>query len=569
MRVVVRFDPRSCRWLASSALGSAVLLWGLLSSAGTSVVQPAQSALLIQRATIVDGSGAPAFTGEVLVENGRVVQVGKAGSVKASPHRGAPLETFDARGLVVAPGFIDVHTHADDVAERPLAENFIRMGVTSIVAGNCGGSAVDVGDGLARIRAAGVAVNFATLVGHNTVRTAVMGTARRAPTADELARMRALVREAMAEGAVGLSTGLQYVPGTYAEAAEIVELAKEAGSAGGLYASHMRNEGTAIDEAVAETIAVGEAAQCPVQISHLKIDSPSRWGEAARVLGLIDRARQRGLDVEADQYAYTAASSALSIRFPSWVLEGGQPKILERLDDAATWARIKEETIGLFKARGFTDLSFAVVASYRADPTLNGLSIKQIAQRLRGSDSVDAQVEVARLMLRSGGASMVYHLMSESDVSRIMQHPMVALASDASVNTPGQGMPHPRGYGNTVRVLGTYVRDRRVLTLEEAVRKMTSLPAAHFGFADRGLIEPGYAADLVIFDPRTVADRATFDAPHAYPAGLPHVIVNGVFVVRDGVVTGGRPGAILARTEPRHRPREHDAETDRRRIRDR
>ena len=324
------------------------------------------------------------------------------------------VEVLDVKGMAVAPGFIDVHTHADEVADRPLAENFIRMGVTSIVAGNCGGSAVDVAAALAKIRTTQVSVNYATLVGHNSVRAAVMGRERRAPTAAELEKMRGLVRDAMSAGAVGFSTGLQYIPGTYAETAEIVELAKVAGAAGGVYASHMRNEGTAIDEAVAETIAVGEAAQCPVQISHLKIDSPSRWGQAERVLGLIDAARKRGVNVEADQYAYTAGSSNLGIRFPSWVLEGGQAQIVARLDDPAQWAKIKKETIELFEARGFKDLSFAVVATYRPDPSLNGLSIKQIAQKLRGSDTVDAQVEVAREMLKAGGAQMVYHLMSEA-----------------------------------------------------------------------------------------------------------------------------------------------------------
>jgi N-acyl-D-amino-acid deacylase len=512
-----------------------------MTGASQAPVSPANT-VHIKTATIIDGSGAKAFKGDILVRDGKIAQVAEAG--KIAPAVG--VDVLDVKGLVVAPGFIDVHTHADEVADRPLAENFIRMGVTSIVAGNCGGSAVDVGAALAKIRTTQVSVNYATLVGHNSVRAAVMGRERRAPTAAELEKMRGLVREAMSAGAVGFSTGLQYIPGTYAETPEIVELAKVAGAAGGVYASHMRNEGTAIDEAVAETIAVGEAAQCPVQISHLKIDAPSRWGQAERVLGLIDAARKRGLNVEADQYAYTAGSSNLGIRFPSWVLEGGQAQIVARLDDPAQWPKIKKETIELFEARGFKDLSFAVVATYRPDPSLNGLSIKQIAQKLRGSDSVDAQVEVAREMLKAGGAQMVYHLMSEPDVARIMKHPMVGIASDASINVPGQGVPHPRGYGNTVRVLGKYVREEKVITLEEAIRKMTSLPAAHFGFADRGSIKPGLAADLVVFDPNTVAEAATFAAPHAYPVGMPHVLVNGVFVVRDGaVVTSAKPGVIL------------------------
>jgi N-acyl-D-amino-acid deacylase len=447
----------------------------------------------------------------------------------------------------VAPGFIDVHTHADDLAEKPAAENFVRMGVTTIVAGNCGSSAVDVAGALGQIRTSGASLNFATLVGHNSVRREVMGTERRPPTADELQRMKMLVTRAMAEGAVGFSTGLQYVPGTYAETAEILELARAASARGGLYATHMRNEGTELEKAVAEAIAIGEAASCPVEISHLKVDSPRRWGASEKALAMIDEARERGLDVRADQYAYTAASSNLGIRLPSWVLEGGQDAINKRLDDPATWERIKSETIALFSERGFTDLSFAVVASYAADPSYNGRSIRQIAETVKGSAAVDAQLEVVRTMMREGGASMVYHLMSEDDIARIMRHPQVSIASDSWVLVPGQGVPHPRGYGNNPRVLGRYVRELGILSLEEAVRKMTSLPAGHFGFARRGTIAGGYAADLVIFDPARIGDPSTYDRPHQHAAGVRDVLVNGVPVVRDGRYTGARPGQILKR----------------------
>jgi N-acyl-D-amino-acid deacylase len=349
----------------------------------------------------------------------------------------------------------------------------------------------------------------------------------------------------MADGAVGFSTGLQYVPGTYARTAELLELARQAGNAGGVYASHMRNEGTALEEAIRETIRVGEATGCRVQISHLKVDSPSRWGASAHALALIDEARKRGTRVQADQYAYTAASSSLGIRFPSWALEGGPEQVAERLKDGPTWNRIKDDMRKLLAERGLSDLSFAVVASHRADPALNGLSMKQAAARLKGDDSADAQFEAARDMMLAGGASMVYHFMSDSDVERIMKHAQVGIASDSSVLAEGEGVPHPRGYGNTVRVLGEYVRTRRVITLAEAVRKMTSLPAEQFRFHDRGLVKIGYAADLVVFDPRTVADTATFEKPHSYPTGIPHVIVNGVPVVRDGQHTGARPGQVL------------------------
>ena len=522
--------------------GRLAAAWPALVVAGAVAAFAAQARpdfdLIVRGGTVVDGSGRPGVRADVGVRDGRVAAIGELGGRAAR-------ETIDASGLVVAPGFIDVHTHADDVAETPRAESFVRMGVTSIVAGNCGSSALDVGAVLAHVREVGVSVNFATLVGHNTVRSAVLGSEDRPPNASELTKLRALVWKGMADGAVGFSTGLQYVPGVYATSFEIITLARVAADAGGIYASHMRNEGTSIEAAVDETIRVGRAAGCPVEISHLKIDSPSRWGRAAQVLALIDQARERGEDVSADQYAYTAGASGLGIRFPAWALEGGMGRIRQRLDDPETWARMKTEMRELIAERGFEDLSFAVVASYREDPSLDGLSMKQVAMRLLGDDSPDAQLEAARAMLRNGGAQMVYHFMSEGDLEAFMKHPQVAVASDASINTPGQGMPHPRGYGNNARVLGEYVRRRGVIPLEEAVRKMTSLPARHFRLAGRGLVAEGYAADLTIFDPARVDGPATYEAPHAYATGIPFVVVNGVVVVRDGEHTGARPGQIM------------------------
>ena len=494
--------------------------------------------LVVVGGRVVDGTGADARRADVGIKDGKIAAIGTF-------TRKDGRDAIDATGLVVAPGFIDVHTHADDITEQPRAENFVRMGVTSIVAGNCGTSALDIAESLNQVRQIGASVNFATLIGHNTVRRAAMGTENRMPRIPELAKMKSFVWRGMTDGAVGFSTGLQYVPGTYARLPEIIELARVAGTAGGVYASHMRNEGTALEESVRETIRVGEAAGARIQISHLKVDSPSKWGASAKALALIDQARARGTAVNADQYAYTAASSSLGIRFPAWALEGGQEKIAERLNEPATWTKIKGEIVQLLAERGLSDLSFAVVASYRADPSLNGLTMKQIAAKLKGSDTADAQLDAARDMMLAGGASMVYHFMSEDDVERIMRHPQVGFASDASVLTPGEGVPHPRGYGNNVRVLGEYVRKRSVIKLEEAVRKMTSLPAAQFRFTHRGTIREGFAADLTIFDPATVADAATFERPHEFAVGVPHVIVNGVPVVRDGQHTGARPGQVL------------------------
>jgi N-acyl-D-amino-acid deacylase len=522
--------------LAAAALSLALLY-------PSTLAQKPSFDILIVNGTIVDGSGAPGRRADIAIKGGRIASIGRLAAASAA-------ETIDAKGMVVAPGFIDVHTHADGIARTPSAENFARMGVTSIVAGNCGASALDVGEALSDIRQIGTAVNFATLAGHNTVRRAVMGNAKRPPTVAELARMKSLVWKAMADGAVGFSTGLEYVPGTYASTAEILELARVAANAGGLYASHMRDEGNHLEAAVSETIRIGEQAMCRVEISHLKVDSPSRWGASGAALALIDDARKRGIDVEADQYAYTAASSTLGIRFPSWVLEGDQAAVVARLTDPVQWDKIKTEMGAQLGARGFSDLAFSVVASHDADPRLNGLSIKQIAMKRLGSESLDAQMETARQMMIHGGASMVYHLMSDEDVDRIMKHSQVAIASDSSILTPGDGVPHPRGYGNTVRVLGEYVRRRHVISLEEAVRKMTSLPAEHFRFTDRGLLKEGYAADVTIFDPAAVGDVATFEKPHAYAAGIPYVLVNGTVIVRNGEETSARPGQVLQSLSP-------------------
>jgi N-acyl-D-amino-acid deacylase len=501
---------------------------------------PAQQTfdVLIRNGQLVDGTGAAARVVDVGISGGRITALGNLPAA-----RGAT--TIDAQGHVVAPGFIDVHTHADEIAQHPLAEHFVRMGVTTVIAGNCGGSAENIADAFRAIEQARISINYATLFGHNTVRRAVMGTERRAPTPAELAAMQTLVDRAMRDGAVGFSTGLQYVPGTYAEQAEIVALARAAAAHGGVYATHMRNEGTELEAAVKEALDVGEAAGMAVEVSHLKVDAPSRWGASQKALALIDAARTRGMRVAADVYLYDAASSTLGIRFPSWTLEGGQAGINARLDDEPTWARIKEEMKKLIRERGLENYSFARIASYRADPSLNGLSIPEAARKVLGKDDIESQLEMMRRMLRAGGASMVYQFMAEDDISRILRHPHVAIASDSGLNVMGEGVPHPRGYGNTARALGRYVRDKRVVSLEEAVRKMTSLPADHFGFRDRGRLIVGQAADVVVFDPARVIDRATYEQPHQYPDGIRAVLVNGVVVVDGPNHTSARPGQVL------------------------
>src|SRR4029079_1930482 len=369
--------------------GTALACGAMIATAhGRAAAQSFRYDLLIAGGTVIDGTGTPGRAADVAVKDGRIVTVGRVPRTQRA-------RVIDAAGLVVAPGFIDVHTHADGLVDRPAASNFVRMGVTTVIAGNCGSSALDVASALNGPRDRPAAINFATLVGHNTVRIAVMGSENRLPKPSELARMKSLVWKAMADGAIGFSTGLQYVPGTYAQTPEITELARVAANAGGIYTSHMRNEGPELEARIAETIQVGFLSGARVEISHLKVDSPSRWGGSERALATIDTARAKGIDVRADQYAYTAASSTLGIRFPAWALEGGDEKIAARLNDPATWAKIKAEMAGLLAERGLRDLSFAVVAMYRHVPSLNGQSMAQIALRTKGSDSADAQFEAA------------------------------------------------------------------------------------------------------------------------------------------------------------------------------
>jgi N-acyl-D-amino-acid deacylase len=496
--------------------------------------------LVITNARIVDGTGNPWFRGSVAVRDGRIVRVGNFDAEGAR-------RTIDAQNRIVAPGFIDVHAHVEGIYNNPSAENFIRMGVTSLVTGNCGGSTTDVKRFLERMRETPIAVNLATLIGHNSVRSQVMGTDNRAPTAEEQKKMNELVEQAMRDGAVGLSTGLIYLPGTFAKTEEVVELARIASRYDGVYASHIRDEGNGVVEAIKEAINIGEQAQMPVEISHFKISSRALWGETPTTIGLVEEARRRGLEVTVDQYAYTASSTSLNARMPSWAIAGGLEEGKKRLADKATRERIIKEMKEDLKKKKFKDYSFAYVASYRANPEFNGKNIAEITQMKRGTKKLDAQIEQIFEMYEAGGASMVYRVMSEDDVKNIMRQPFTMIASDSSVRAFGEGVPHPRGYGNNARVLARYVREMKIIPLEDAVRKMTSLPAQTFRLSDRGLIREGYAADLVIFDEQTVADNATFENPHQYPTGFSAVIVNGELVFDGEKMTGQRPGRPLYR----------------------
>ncbi len=497
--------------------------------------------LIIAGGRILDGSGNPWFGADLAVTDGRVKEIGKL-----DPKRAARV--IDANGLIVAPGFIDVHTHIESgIFELPAAENFLRMGVTSIVTGNCGGSALSLGDWFTRLEQKGVSINIASLVGHNTVRRAGMnGDFDRPATPEESQKMRDLVDQAMRDGAVGLSTGLEYIPGTYARTEEIIDLARVAAKHGGVYASHMRNEGLDVEKSIKEALTIGAQSGCPVEISHFKVSSKKRWGASAATTRLVAEARARGQQVTVDQYLYPAGSTGIGILFPSWLFEGGNEKTRERLQDAATRERVKRELIARAAQDGFKDFSFAYVANHRADQSFNGKNIAEITKIVKRKSDANSQAEQAIDLLLAGGAQMVLHKMSDQDVERIFKQPFTMIASDAGViDATSASIPHPRGFGNNARVLGVYVREKRLVGLEEAIRKMSSLPAQTFNLWDRGILRPGMAADIVIFDEKTVADRATFEQPKQYPAGIEYVIVNGQVVIEKGNHNGAKPGRVL------------------------
>ncbi len=499
--------------------------------------------ILIRNARVIDGTGNPWFRADVGVKAGRIAAIGRLSGRTAD-------KIIDAHERVVTPGFIDVHTHIEGNVERiPRGDNYLMDGVTTVVTGNCGGSALDLSSWFAKIEKAGLGLNVATLIGHNTVRSEVMGTANRLATADEIARMQRLVDQAMRDGAVGFSTGLIYIPGTYSNTAEVVALAKVAGKYGGTYSSHMRDEGEHVLEAITEAVTVGKENNMPVELSHFKIDNRRLWGSSDQSLALVEKFRSEGVDVVVDQYPYTRSSTNLGITLPSWALADGASKVKERLTDPATRAKIAAEMKSMIDKLGHEDYSYATVAAYRPDHSYEGKTISEINVMKGRPKTVDAEIETIFDLQLAGGAQMVYHSMGDEDVERIMRYPFTAVASDGGIVEYGRGVPHPRAYACNARVLAEYVRNRKVLTLEDAIRRMTTLPARTFHFRDRGIVREGAAADLLIFDPARIEDKATFPVPHQYSQGFDYVLVNGRIAIENGKLTDVRAGQAL-----RHRP---------------
>ncbi|PSK88922.1 N-acyl-D-amino-acid deacylase [Murinocardiopsis flavida] len=522
---------------------------------------------VISGGLLVDGTGAPGVEGDLAVDAGRIAAIGGTGTLRGR-------DTVDATGRIVAPGFIDLHSHADFSAEGwPEATTQLHQGVTTLVTGNCGWSPFPVGslEGLRAATAflhpeiswrwtgagdfadvvdgAAPAINLALQVGHSSLRLAAMGDADRAPTPAELDAMLALLRRCAADGVFGFSTGLIYAPGAFAAAAEVRALVAEAAAADLLYSTHMRNESSALIDAVVEAIAAAEDTGARLEVSHLKAMGPENHGAVVRALELIDAARERGVDVTADVYPYTASSTTLTSRLATWAMDGGTDGLLRRLADPGERERVADALRARFGRD--VDPEGVVLAAlpdgpYSADV---GSSIADIGRR-DGVDPAEAALRV--LAAHQGAVSIVNHAMSEADVTAALRHPQVSVASDGWVMRPtGEGRPHPRSFGTFTRVLGHYVRDSGVLDWPEAVRKMTALPAARLGLTDRGRLAPGLVADIAVFDPATVAEHSTFADPWRLSTGFDTVLVAGRPVLADGVPTGERPGAVLRKSRNR------------------
>jgi N-acyl-D-amino-acid deacylase len=497
-----------------------------------------QADYIIFNGRIVDGTGNSWYYGDIAVRDGKIVAVGNLSNMPAA-------KRIDAQRKIVAPGFIDVHGHIESsIFTRPTADNYIYDGVTTIITGNCGGSAENIARFFEQIDSMHTSVNIAALIGHNTIRKMAMGLDNRPATSAEQQKMESLAAQAMKDGAVGLSTGLIYLPGMYSNTTEVAGIAKSIATFNGIYASHIRNEENSVKDAINEAITIGALANIPVQLSHFKISGRANWGRSRETLPMIDSARRAGIDVTIDQYPYTASSTNLGVRLPDWALSGGTDSLNKRIDDPVSHRKIVEGMLELQQQYGYPDYSYAVVAMHKADTSLNGKSISAINLVKNRKPTMSEEAETILDMMKAGGAQMIYHSMNEEDVRYIIQYPFCMIGADAGVSD-GTGMPHPRTYGTNARVLARYVREQQLISLEEAVRRMTSLAAQKFQLKDRGLLKEGFAADIVIFDENEVIDRSTFEIPHQFSEGFLLVMVNGQVVLENKRHTGLKSGMPL------------------------
>ena len=496
--------------------------------------------ILIINGTIVDGSGDEPYKSDIGIINDRIVRIGDLSQLSSR-------RIIDANNLVVSPGFIDSHTHAiRGIFDVPTAESSLLQGVTTLTDGNDGTSPFPIDEHYQLIENTEISPNWSVFVGQGTIRQEVMGLENRDPTASELSQMKVMVKEAMEEGALGISTGLFYVPGSFSSTSEVIELSKVASHYGGIYISHMREEAVDVLKSINETINIGIKAQIPVQITHHKIIGKENWGLSKETLKLVDNAIKDGVKVSIDQYPYTASQTSIRALIPQWAQAGGRTDLLQRIDDPNTRKLIIDgiiERILFDRGGGHPKNIFISKSSWNT--SLEGKNLAELCIERDLEPSPYNAAMVVFEIIKGGGASAVYHAINSDDVDLIMQHPMTSIASDGPMTVFGIGSPHPRTYGTFARVLGSYVRDRNILSLEEAVRKMTSLPAQILSIDNRGLIQEGYYADITIFDASTVTDKATFEDPHQYAEGIYSVLVNGVIVVENGAHNGSKPGRVL------------------------
>ncbi|HEX8059567.1 MAG TPA: D-aminoacylase [Cyclobacteriaceae bacterium] len=495
--------------------------------------------LIIRNGTIYDGSGGKPYKADVAIKDQKVV------AIKSLP-KATAKRVIDAKGLAVSPGFIDLHTHIEAVHKTPDAESHVRQGITLALGGPDGGGPWPFGDYLVGLESKPLGLNVAFLTGHNTIRENIMKLDNRAPTAAELEQMKQQVAQAMREGAFGLSTGLKYLPGAFSKVDEVIAVSKVASSMGGFYTSHLREEGLGLIDAVQEAIVIGRDAKIPIVLTHHKVIGKPSWGQSVKTLAMVDSANRAGLDIQIDQYPYTASYTSISVLIPGWSRAGGKDDFQARIDNPVLRDSIKKEIVyNIMTDRGAGDISRIQFSMVPWNRELEGKTLadwcvmKKIATTPENGADLVIEAEL------NGGSGMIFHAMDDKDVERIMKHPRTMIASDGRLSQPGNGQPHPRAYGTFPRVLGVYVREKKILTLEEAVRKMTELPAQRMGLKDRGSLKTNYFADIVIFDPATVKDKSTFENPHQYPDGIPYVIVNGVVTVDEGVFTANRNGKVL------------------------
>ncbi|HHI80447.1 MAG TPA: D-aminoacylase [Planctomycetes bacterium] len=538
-RMKLSARPLSLLLLLLSLLLPLLLVGACRSRPETSPPAPPHSPsfdYLILGATLYDGSGGPPRVADLGIKGERIEAIGDLARL------GGKVE-IPARGMILAPGFIDLHNHSDfPILRKGLRDNlcYLTQGCTTIVTGNCGSGQVDLASYFGRLAKKGAGTNVAHLIPHGSLRKRAMGgDFNRPPTDEELARMRKLAERAMREGAFGMSTGLIYTPGAFASTEEIIEIAKVVGAQGGIYASHIRGEGDHLLEAVAEALYIGKKAKLPVHISHFKASTPPNWGKVLHSCALVEEAQKNGRRVTVDQYPYRASSTSLgALVMPAWVREGSDADVKRRLQDPKIRAKVAALVRKNLKDRGGADQ--ILIARFRGDPSLNGLSVQAAAEKT-GMDPVDLAIDIQK----RGGASAVAFSMSEKDVLYVMKKPYTATASDGSSKQRDNSRPHPRSYGTFARKIGRYSIRRGVLPLSQAIRSSTGLPADILGLKDRGYLRVGLQADLVLFDPKTFIDRATFVDPHQFSTGVLWVFVNGVPAIRDAEPTHALAGKPL------------------------